>query len=98
MVYSVAELLRDTVKAWFGAGMVTPRSCIAKEDIVFALVTVYRLKKFSVGRVAGRAEAMRAIAPSIAPHACTGRSAEGQRRDFLPQAKSFTSRLWRFTA
>jgi hypothetical protein len=55
----------------------TPRFYAAGEVIDFALVAVYGLNNGSVGRVAGRARAMRAIAPSTPQHIC---SRQGRRR------------------
>jgi hypothetical protein len=51
-----------------------------------------------VGRVAGRAGAMRSIAPSMPPHVCPRQGCRRPTSRFMPQAKSLTSRLWRFTA
>jgi hypothetical protein len=62
-------------------------------------VAAYGLNNGSVGRVAGRAGGnarlfLKARRYTSAP----GRAAGGLRQDSVPQAKSLTSRLWRFTA
>ena len=48
----------------------TSRFCAPSEVIDFALVMVYGLNIGLIGRVAGRAGAMRAIARSMPPHDC----------------------------
>ena len=51
-----------------------------------------------VGRMAGRAGAMSAIAPSMPPHVCPRKGHRRSTPRFLPQVKSLTSRLWRSAA
>jgi hypothetical protein len=62
----------------------TPRLRAACDFIDIALVAVYGLSNGYVERVAGRAGAMRAIAPSMPPNVFPGRAAGGPRREYVP--------------
>jgi hypothetical protein len=68
-IRAIAPSMPPDLSPWQGSRRPTQRFCGTGEVIDFALVVVYGLKQCSVGRVAGRAEAMRAVASSIPPHA-----------------------------